>query len=447
MAGAPHDIKVIEPSHNFLRFSPDVAYLLRRIDAGLARIESADLWPSSTEALRFGAQVGTIHYSTLIEGNRLGVPEAERAARGQLDAKTKAEIELVNYVDSLTLIDRRMAEDGLAFTEQFIKDVHYEATKGLGTEEGPFKPHHEGEWRDGEAGVWDPLAGKMVHQGSKQAEVRPRMLGLIEWVAEVEDRPIDWPPAVISGIVHWNLAEVHPFADGNGRTARLIASAMLTRHGMTPGRMFNFDAHYGKAKDAYFDALRSVVRNTRNHEAWMRYFLTGLAQEYERVQQEVDRLAAIGRTGRGARVQLSGTQQRALTELAISNRVEFTREEYQQAAGVRKSSAVDDLRRLVSDAVVVPKGSGPSRRYRLAAPAGQRRRAASSETARDWTDTRIEAELRWLVGAETRFPSVRRFDEAGRRDLYGAIVRHGGSQLWAARLRLEPPRRGRPPKT
>ena len=56
--------------------------------------------------------------------------EAERAARGQLDARTKAEIELVNYVDSLTLIDHRMDEDGLTFTEQLIKDVHYEATKG-----------------------------------------------------------------------------------------------------------------------------------------------------------------------------------------------------------------------------------------------------------------------------------------------------------------------------
>ena len=240
---------------------------------------------------------------------------------------------------------------------------------------------------------------------------------------------------------------MHPFADGNGRTARLVASAMLTRHGMTPGRMFNFDAHYGKAKNVYLDALRSVVRTTRNHETWMRYFLSGLIEEYERVQQEVDRLAAIGRTGRGARVQLTGTQERALTQLAISNRVEFTREEYQEAAGVRKSSAVADLRRLVGDAVVVSVGSGPSRRYRLAALVGSRRRAAGRETARDWTDARIEAELRRLVGHETRFPSVRRFDEAGRRDLYGAIVRHGGSQLWAARLRLEPPRRGRPSKT
>jgi hypothetical protein len=68
-----------------------------RINAALAQVTAADIWPASAEVLRFNAQVGTIHYSTLIEGNRLGVLEAERAARGELDAKTKAEIELVNY--------------------------------------------------------------------------------------------------------------------------------------------------------------------------------------------------------------------------------------------------------------------------------------------------------------------------------------------------------------
>lgn len=266
-----------------------MAHHLGRIEAALARIRAADLWPASAEALRFSAQVGTIHYSTLIEGNRLGVLEAQRAARGELDAKTKAEIELVNYVDALELIDRRLEADGLAFTEDLFKAIHYEATKGLGTPEGPFKPHHEGEWRDGEAGVWDPLIGAFVHVGSEQREVRPRMLGLLEWLAFVERRAIEWPVPVVAGILHYNVAEVHPFADGNGRAARLLTSALLTRHGYTPGRMFNFDAHYGKDKDAYLAALRSVRRESLSQETWMQYFLDGLATEYERVGQEIDR--------------------------------------------------------------------------------------------------------------------------------------------------------------
>jgi Fic family protein len=442
---ADDNSRTIAPSRNLARFSPEVAWLLRRIDSALTAIEQADIWPSSAEALRFSAQVGTIHYSTLIEGNRLGLLEAERAARGQLDAQTKAEIELVNYVDALKLIDERLDHDGLTFDERLFKDIHYQATKGLGTPEGPFKPHHEGEWRDGEAGVWDPLAGVMVHTGSPQAEVRPRMLGLIEWIAEAEERPVDWPIAVVAGVLHYTVAEVHPFADGNGRTARLLTSAFLTRHDMTPGRMFNFDAHYGKDKDAYLAALRSVRERTYNQEWWMRYFLTGLAEEYERVIQEVTRLAAIGRTGKGERVQLTATQERALTELAMRKVVEFNREDYQGASGLGRSAAAEDLRRLTDARVIVPRGQGPSRRYRLAARGTESGHAGHRRAPREWPDERIEAELRTLVGEDDRFPSVRRFDEAGRRDLYQAIFRTGGSKVWSDRLGIQPPRRGRPP--
>jgi Fic family protein len=427
------------------RYSPEVAHHLGRIEAALARIRAADIWPASAEALRFSAQVGTIHYSTLIEGNRLGVLEAQRAARGELDARTKAEIELVNYVDALELIDRRLDEDGLAFTEDLFKAIHYEATKGLGTPEGPFKPHHEGAWRDGEAGVWDPLVGTFVHVGSEQGEVRPRMLGLIEWIAFVEGRAIEWPVPVVAGILHYNVAEVHPFADGNGRAARLLTSALLTRHGYTPGRMFNFDAHYGKDKDAYLAALRSVRRESLNQETWMQYFLDGLATEYERVGQEIDRLSIIGRTDRGERVQLTETQQRALTDLAIAGRFEFTRREYQVAGAVGKSSAAEDLGHLVRAGVLTPLGQGTARRYRFAsAPPRRAPDGAEIGRPRTWTNDRIEVELRALVGESHRFPSIKEFDDAGRRDLYNAIQRHGGSRRWAERLGIEPPRRGNP---
>jgi hypothetical protein len=74
--------RTFPPSFNFRRFTPEVAHLLRRIDTALVRVETADLWPSSAEALRFSAQVGTIHYSTLIEGNGsvCWKPSALRAA-------------------------------------------------------------------------------------------------------------------------------------------------------------------------------------------------------------------------------------------------------------------------------------------------------------------------------------------------------------------------------
>ena len=125
------------PHRNVRMYSPENAHHLGRIRAALARVGAAEIWPASAEALRFNAQVGTIHYSTLIEGNRLGLLEAQRAARGELDRSTRAEIELVNYVDALNILEVRLAEDGIAFTEELFLSVHREATTGLGHEDLP----------------------------------------------------------------------------------------------------------------------------------------------------------------------------------------------------------------------------------------------------------------------------------------------------------------------
>ena len=136
------------------------------------------------------------------------------------------------------------------------------------------------------------------------------------------------------------------------------------RTGYAPRRLFNFDAHYGKDKDAYLAALRSVRRQSWNQEGWMRYFLNGLASEYERVAGEVDRLSAIGRTAAGQTIQLTNGQQRGLTDLKLRNLAEFNRRHYEQAAGVGRAAAMRDLNALADAGVLDRIGDGPARRYR-----------------------------------------------------------------------------------
>ena len=432
-----------EPYAAIRHFSAENAHHLGRINAALGRIRGAEIWPASAEALRFNAQVGTIHYSTLIEGNRLGILEARRAARGELDRDTRAEIELVNYVDALNELDRRFEADGLVLNEDLFKTIHYETTKGLGTADGHFKPHHEGEWRDGEAGVFDPFSRLLVHEGSPQADVRPRMLALIEWVNDKLGVPIQWPPPVIAGVLHFNVVEVHPFADGNGRTARLLTTALLMRTGYAPGRLFNFDAHYGKDKDAYLAALRSMRQETLSLETWMQYFLDGLANEYERVGTEIERLSVIGRAANGQRIQLSQSQQEALTDFKLRNIAEFNRREYQTVVGVSRATATSDLNALADAGVLDRLGDGPKRRYRFPnTGATNPWSGRGGGRPRKWTDERIEKELRELVGSGTSFPPVAAFRAANQMALYGAVSRNGGTAKWSRRLKITPPREG-----
>jgi len=58
----------------------------------------------------------------------------------ELDAKTKPEIELVNYVDAPALHDERLASDGLAMSTELFKAVHLAATKGSVQKTAPSSP-------------------------------------------------------------------------------------------------------------------------------------------------------------------------------------------------------------------------------------------------------------------------------------------------------------------
>ena len=435
--------ETIAPPVRLQRFTPSVTGFLVRINTALEVIRTAKIWPASAEALRFSAQVGTIHYSTLLEGNRLSTLEAKRAVRGDLDAGTKAEIELVNYVDAINLIDDRLKADGLILTEDLFLEVHREMTKGLGTDEGHLKPHHEGAWRDGEAAVFDPVSQQAVHEGCPQQEVQPRMAGLVRWIREVEARPDDWPPHVVAGIVHHVLTDVHPFADGNGRVARLMTSAVLLRHDLIPGKMFNFDRFYGIDRDRYLEALRSFQNGNGSHEEWTRYFLEGMAIEYERVRDEVSRLSEIGSTRGGDRVQLTVSQQEVLTVFAIEGIREFRRKDYERTAAVASTKAGDELKILADSGVLDRIGSGPNSRYRFSSATLQNPWTGGDRRGpkRKWTDDRIEDELRQLVGATNTFPPVKAFKDQGKWSLYLAIQKYGGTGGWSKKLGLNPKNR------
>lgn len=174
-----------------------------------------------------------------------------------------------------------------------------------------------------------------------------------------------------------------------------------------------------ETKDAYLAALRSVRAQTLNLETWMRYFLDGLATEYERVEREIGRLRNVSRSRGDGPLQLSEAQQRGIAELVLRGVSEFNRRDYEHAAGVGRNLATRDLRALAEAGVVKRLGEGSTRRYRFAESAAGRSWAdRGGGRPREWTDERIERELRALVGSATVFPSVDRFDAAGRRDLY-----------------------------
>jgi Fic family protein len=415
---------------NFNRYPPEATDALVRIATARAWIGASEILPAAEDELRVSALAETVHYSTLIEGNELPLVEAERAARGTLDPDTRAKVELVNYVEALRYLDELSGLGGIEITPDTILALHEKTTHGLGSEASAhFKPRHEGAWRDGVAQVVDRTTGRVMHEGPPAEEVPDRMAGLCTWIAEREDRLVTFPPPVIAGVAHYALTDIHPFADGNGRVARLLSAAVLMRLGFMSRRLFSFERHYAENRDAYYAALRSVRALTLNMNTWLAYFLGGLAAEYERVATRIAELQALG-LGTSARIELNASQERAVVQFNLNSLVEFRRADYERLAEVSRSTAGRDLRDLEAKRLIVRRGKGAAARYRLRSVPGTERRGRK----RTWTDERIESELRQLWGERDVWPSVEEFRRADALALYEAVRRHGGSRVWAQRL-------------
>ncbi len=411
-------------------YTPEVSRELMRISEALGVIRGARVLPAVADQLRVSARVGTVHYSNLIEGNQLPIVEAERAAHGELPSDTRAKIELVNYVEALDLIDRRLADPDFELSTDFLLGLHKATTKGLGREDDPhFKPHHEGAWRDGKALVVDRLTEQVMHEGPPAEEVPERMEELCSWI----NRKLDAgdPPFVIAGVAHYAITDVHPFADGNGRVARLSQTTLLMHAGVLPGRMFSFERYYAEDRNAYYGALRSVHQRTFNLDVWLEYFLRGLAEEYERIAVTVADLSAL-MPGGSSQLQLSASQQRALTTLRLQGRREFTRRDYEEAGGVRRSTAGEGLRELAAHGVLMVRASGPHTRYVFPGALPQRGQGRPGGPGRrpKWTEATIEAELRAFLQDKPGWPSYDEFREAGKSPLYAAMSKAGGVSRW-----------------
>ena len=130
-----------------------------------------------------------------------------------------------------------------------------------------------------------------------------------------------------------------------------------------------------------------------------------------------------------------GVRTSALSALAVQGVREFTRADYQHAAGVSQSTAIADLDDLVTKRIVRRLRRGATTSYAFARARSDRR-----GRPRDWTPERIESELAQLCQGRTQWPTIRDFDTAGNGALYLAVGHYGGVDIgpsaWGCRAAI-----------
>ncbi len=258
---------------------------LTAIAEAKAVVERARLLPQQELRLRRQALVRMTQSSTSIEGNVLNQSQvAAIFAHRKIDAPERDIYEVQNYMAALDYISR-VVKKNRPITEKIILKIHR-----LVTSQTLFEDK-SGRYRIGNVYVvrrYLSRPQKVIYAAPEARRVRGLMRDLARWIATSADQNIN--PIIVAGLVHQEIALIHPFADGNGRTARALATLILYQRGYDFRRLFALEDYYNKDRGSYYAAIRiGETYDKRETDAtpWLEYFIRGFKEEIDRVKTQI----------------------------------------------------------------------------------------------------------------------------------------------------------------
>lgn len=211
----------MKPWRVWRRIDMDYLKLLQLIDEKKAILDGKKPFPYHTlKSLREKLLVEWTYHSNAIEGNTLTLSETKVVLEGiTVGGKTLREhLEVINHKDAIHYIEEIIANNE-TLSEWQIKNIHSLVLKGI---------------MPGNAGVYrqeNVFISGAEHIPPDFVHVPEQMSQLMEWYAgegqtlHVVER---------AAILHSEFVKIHPFIDGNGRTARLLLNFELMKHGYVP---------------------------------------------------------------------------------------------------------------------------------------------------------------------------------------------------------------------
>lgn len=100
------------------------------------------------------------------------------------------------------------------------------------------------------------------------------------------------PPLIRIALIHYQFEAIHPFLDGNGRVGRLLVSLLLVDWGLLSQPLLNLSRFFEDNRQEYYDRLLAVSQHGE-WEAWLNFFLTGVAAQAEDAKHRIDALEAL----------------------------------------------------------------------------------------------------------------------------------------------------------
>lgn len=293
--------------------------------------------------------------STSIEGNPLPLTEVKKILKSKPSSIRESEKEVLNYNRALQDLNKRIEEEKIALPLELILKIQKQVTKGL------LPSFETGKLREKPVVVNNPGVGKVVYLPLDVKDVRPLMEELVSFTNRNRNK-ID--PLILAGIFHKQMVLIHPFMDGNGKTARLAIKMLLARMGLNTFNLFSFENYYNKNVTKYFQNVGEFgnyydIADNIDFTSWLEYFTEGIIDELLRVQKQLGEMEISPQT------QLQPYHIKMLE--FIRQKGFITDRDYAKLVERAKATRALDFKKLVDFGLIERKGKGRATYYILKA--------------------------------------------------------------------------------
>lgn len=205
-------------------------------------------------------------------------------------------VEVSNYVAAMQHGMARL-RGGFPLSNRLLREIHGRLMQsGRGSEKSP------GDFRTSQNWIGGTRPGNAHYVPPPPHEVGTCMAALERFLHDEQT-----PVLVKAALVHVQFESIHPFLDGNGRLGRLLIALVLQQGGLLGEPLLFLSLHFKRHRRLYYDLL-DRVRSDGDWEAWLDFFLEGVAETAASAVTTAHRLVAlfevdirrVAQAGRGA---------------------------------------------------------------------------------------------------------------------------------------------------
>jgi len=327
---------------------------IAKIEAAEEVIRHAPLLPLWEKKFKEEAIVRAVYHGTHIEGNALAKDDAKNILEGKEVIGRPRDIqEIINYRKVIEFIDEEAKKKIDKITELLIKKLHRIITDKILTT-------GQGEYRTKQVIIRNSATGEVTFRPPPAIEVPFLMREFVYWLNKDN---LDIHPVIKAGIAHHELVRIHPFLDGNGRVARVLATLILLLGGYDIRRFFSLEEYYDKDAASYYQNLQKA--SSGDLTSWLEYFTYGASVEFEKVKEKILKISKdvklkekIG----GAQIFLT---ERQIKLIEYIQEVGYIQNQIFKDIfpDVSEDTVLRDLKELINKGLIKKVGSTKSARY------------------------------------------------------------------------------------